>query len=211
MTDSLEISAGAAGPAAFFPQSFPIPEAGRYLNRQLEPELMREHTDLPAMVSFVSEHVTEHFRANRPRLSPAVPAKLFDAAPIGAERFGEHLGAAGGAPGQCRASLPRRAARAVELEGDLQVRSRQPDPLRADVVHVGEDCGNGADGVVAWVPGGRAGSGLCCRFRSPGGRVEMFDEKLVHAVVGEKDESIAVHNAANYTLADTWKSQSAPG
>jgi hypothetical protein len=42
---------------------------------------MREHTHLPAMVGFVRKHVAQHFRANRPRESPAVSAKLLDAAP----------------------------------------------------------------------------------------------------------------------------------
>ncbi len=55
---------------------------------------MREHTHLPAMVGFVRKHVAQHFRANRPRRSPAVSAKLLDAAPTTAERFSEHLRAA---------------------------------------------------------------------------------------------------------------------
>jgi hypothetical protein len=40
-------------------------------------------------------------------------------------------------------------------------------------VHVREDRRNAAD--------------LAGRFGSPGGRVEMFDKKLVHAIVGGKD------------------------
>jgi hypothetical protein len=58
---------------------------------------MREHTHLPAMVGFVRKHVAQHFRANRPRRSPAVSAKLLDAAPTTAERFSEHFRAASGA------------------------------------------------------------------------------------------------------------------
>ena len=134
---------------------------------------MREHTHLPAMVGFVRKHVAQHFRANRPRPGPAVPEKLLDAAPITAERFREHLLAASGAFDQCRTGLPRRAARAVELPWNLQVRSGKPDPLRADIVHVREDRRNGA--------------GLAGRFNFPGGRVKMFDENLVHAIVGGKD------------------------
>jgi hypothetical protein len=60
---------------------------------------MREHTYLPAMVGFVSNHVAKHFEANRPRRSPAVSAKCFHSAPTIAERFGEHLCAASGALG----------------------------------------------------------------------------------------------------------------
>jgi hypothetical protein len=60
----------------------------------------------------------------------------------------------------------------VELPRNLQVSRSKPDPLRADVVHVREDRGNGAS--------------FAGRFCSPGARVEMFDKYLVHAVVGGK-------------------------
>jgi len=134
---------------------------------------MREHTHLPAMVGFVRKHVTQHFRASRPRLSPAVSAKLLDVALTTTERFSEHFRAASSALGQCRAGLRRRAVRAVELSWNLQVRSGKPDPLNAHVVHVCEDRGNGA--------------GLDGRFGSPSARVEMFDKHLVHALIGGKD------------------------
>src|SRR5258708_38185722 len=81
-----------------FPQLFPIPNAGHHLVRKRESELMREHTHLPAMMGLVSKHVAQHFRANRPRRSPAVSVKLLDAAT--AERFRQHLRAASGALGQ---------------------------------------------------------------------------------------------------------------
>jgi hypothetical protein len=127
------------------------------------------------MVSFVRKHVAQHLRANRPRPSPAVSAKLVDAAATTAERFGEHLSAASGAIGQSRTGLLRSAVRAVELEWNLQVRSCKPDPLGADIVHVGENRRNGADFVFAG------------RFGPPGGRVKMLDKNLVHAIVGGKD------------------------
>src|SRR5208283_3558952 len=90
-----------------------------------------------------------------------------------AERFSEHLRAARGALGQSRTGLLRRAVRTVELSWNLQVRSRKPDPLAADIVQVREDRRNGA--------------GLAGRFGSPGGRVKMFDKNLVHAIIGGKD------------------------
>jgi hypothetical protein len=43
------------------------------------------------MVSRVSDHIAQHFRADRPRAGPAVPAKLLHAVSITAERFGQHL------------------------------------------------------------------------------------------------------------------------
>ena len=134
---------------------------------------MREHTHLPAMVGLVSKHVAEHFRANRPRPTPAVSEKLLDAAPAIAERFSEHLRAASGALGQSRAGLLRSAARAVELSWKLQVRSGKPDPLGTHIVHVRENGRNTAD--------------LAGRFGSPGGRVKVFDKNLVHAIIGGKD------------------------
>ena len=134
---------------------------------------MREHTHLSAMVGFVRKHVAQHFQASWPRPSPAVSAKVLDAAPTTAERFSEHLPAASGALGQSRTGLLRRAVRAVELSWNPQVRSRKPDPLGADIVHVREDGRNGAD--------------LAGRFGSPGGRVKMLNKNLVHAIIGGKD------------------------
>src|SRR6266566_899448 len=177
LSDSLRIVAGAARRPALFPQLFPIPDPVRHLVRQRESELMREHTHLPAMVGFVRKHVAEHFHANRPRPSPAVPAKLLDAAFVltTAERFREHLRAASGALGQSRTGLLRRAVRAVKLCWNLQMRSCKPDPLAADIVHVREDRGDGP------------GACLAGRFGSPGGRVKMFDKNLVHAIIGGKN------------------------
>ena len=134
---------------------------------------MREHTHLAAMVGFVRKHVAKHFQACRPRPSPAVSEKIFDAAPATAKRLGEHLLAASGALGQSRTSLLRRAAGSMELAWSLQVRSCEPDPLGADIVHVREDRRDAAN-----LPG---------RFGFPGDRVKLFDKNLVHAIIGGKD------------------------
>jgi hypothetical protein len=53
------------------------------------------------------------------------------------------------------------------------MRSRKPDPLAAHIVHVREDR--------------RDAAGFAGRFRSPGGRVKMFDQNLIHALVGGKN------------------------
>jgi len=171
---------------------------------------MREHTHLPAMVGFVRNHVAQHFRANRPGPTPAVSAKVLDATTTAAERFGEHrfgkhFGAASGALGQSCAGLLRRAVCAVELSGNLQVRSGKPDPLAADVVHVREYRRDGTDLFlqVLFAGGfaGRLGCRFRCRSRFPGGGVKMFDENLVHAVVGEKDlDGGAAELSANLAL-----------
>ncbi len=122
---------------------------------------MREHADLAAMVGFVGKHVAEHFNAHGPRGGEAVPGELFDMAATGAKGFSEHLDAAGGALRQSRTRLLRGAVGTVELRWNLEVRRGEPDPLAADVVHVGEDRGDGAD--------------VAARFGFPRGRVEVFD------------------------------------
>src|SRR5579872_4266775 len=172
-SDSLRIVAGAARRPALFPQLFPIPDPVRHLLRQWEPELMREHTHLPAMVGFVRKHIAQHFRANRPRGSPPVSSKRLHAAPTTAERFGEHLRAASRALGQSRTSLARRAVRAIKLWWNLQVRSCNPDPLGPNIVHVREDRRNSA--------------GLAGRLGSPGDRVKMLDKNPVDAIIGGKN------------------------
>ena len=94
---------------ALFQQLFPIPKPGRHLHWQREAELMRQHANLPAMVGFVRNHVAEHFRANRPRLSPAVSVKFLDSS-IPAQRFSQHLRTARRAISQSRTGLLWRAA-----------------------------------------------------------------------------------------------------
>ena len=127
----------------------------------MESELVREHADLAAMVGFVGKHVAEHFNPNGPGGSEAVPGELFHAAATGVESFREHLEAAGGALGQSRTRLLRRAVRTVELRWNVEMRRGQPYPLAANVVHVGEDRGDSAD--------------VAGRFGFPCGGVEVFD------------------------------------
>jgi hypothetical protein len=134
---------------------------------------MREHTNMPAMVGLVTEHVAKHLWSNRPWLSPAVSHKLFDTATTITERFRKHLHTAGSAFCQSCTDLVHGAVCAVELYRDLQVRSGEPDPLGADVMHVREDGRNGAD-IAGW-------------FGSPGGRVKTFEKNLVYAVVSGED------------------------
>ena len=133
---------------------------------------MREHTHLSAMVGLVREHVAQHFRANRPRLSPAVPEKLVDAA-TAPERFGKHLFTASGALRQSRAGLLRRAARTVKLSRNLQVRGGKPHPLGADIVHVRKDRRDGAC-LALWLG-------------FPRDRIQMFDKHLIDALIRGKD------------------------
>jgi hypothetical protein len=152
---------------------------------------MREHAQLPAMVGFVSKHVAQHLYTHRPGLSPSVSHKLLYAAPAAAERLTQHLRAANCALGQSRAGLHRRAVRAVELSWNLQVRRCKPDPLAADIMHVRKDRSNRADlaGRFGW------------QFRFPGSRIKMFDQHLIHALVGRKHPHCsAVESGVNLAL-----------
>jgi hypothetical protein len=70
------------------------------------------------------------------------------------------------------------------------MRSCQPDPLAADIVHVGEDGGDGT---------------RCTgRLRSPCGRVQAFDKHLVDAVVEQEGVGASFvdlgYTEANVTL-----------
>src|SRR5205807_7177507 len=71
------------------------------------------------------------------------------------------------------------------------MRSGEPYPLRANVVHVGEDCGDGAD--------------FAGRFGDPCGRVEMFDQELVHAFIrGEDLDGGWAELSVNLLTANFW-------
>jgi hypothetical protein len=133
---------------------------------------MPQHAHLPAMVGFVRKHVAQHFHAHGPGPSPAISAKLLDAAST-PERFREHLRAAISALRQSRTGLLRRAMRPVELWRNLQVRRRKPDPLATHIVHVREDRRNRTR--------------LAGRLGSPAGRVKMFDQNLVHPIISGKN------------------------
>lgn len=133
---------------------------------------MREQADLAAMVGLVSQHVAEHLDAGGPGCAPAIAAEFGDAAFV-AEGFGQQLDAKSGTVLQCGARLLRSAAIPAELSRDSEMRCVEPDPLGAHVMHVGED--------------GRDGADLAGGFSVPGGRIEVLDEHLVHAVVGGKE------------------------
>ena len=135
---------------------------------------MREHAHLPAMVGFVSKHVAQHFQANRPRPSPAVSAKLLDAAPTPPS--------ASASISAQRAALSANPARACC--GVQCARLSCGGTFRCGAVsltHLARTlcmCVKIAAMVRTLLAG---------RFGSPGGRVKMFDENLVHAIIGGKD------------------------
>lgn len=141
---------------------------------------MREHAHLPAMVRFVGQHVAQHLRTNRLGPGPTVSHELLYAS-LAAQCFGQHLRAASGALCRSRTNLTRRAPRSIQLRRNLQVRRRQPYPLRADIVHVRKDRRNRAD-VAGWLRARR--------------RIKMLGQHLVHAIVGGKHPDRSLSGSA---------------
>jgi len=133
---------------------------------------MGEDGYLPSMVGFVSNHIAEHLRADRPGLSPAVSQETRDAAPA-TERLGQHFRASRAALGQPKPGLFGCAVGAVQLCWNAEVRGCKPDPLAADIMHMREDRRDCADVAV--------------RLGIPDGGIKLFDEILVDSLVGGKD------------------------
>ncbi len=155
--------------SALLPELFPAPNSEGGLARQREPQLMSEHAHLAAVVGLVRDHVGEHGCARRPRFSPAVAMKLFNAA-LRVESLLQHLRTECGTLREGLLDLLRRAVGTGELGWPLQVRRGQAKPLAADVVDMAEDGGDGARFAVRKLGSPRAG-------------IEMLEHQLVHAVV----------------------------
>ena len=68
------------GETAFFPESFPTPQAIVDLAWKWKAKMVGEHASLSAVMSVVGNHVGEHGDSRRPRAGPGVAAELFDAA-----------------------------------------------------------------------------------------------------------------------------------
>ncbi len=75
------------------------------------------------------------------------------------------------------------------------MRRGKPDPLAANIVHVGEDRGDGANATFTrW---------FACRCLCfPYSMVKMFDEHLVDAVVQQKHPSAGVLHVTSCHFAD---------
>ena len=155
---------------ALFPEFFPGPDFVGGLVRQRETELMGQHAYLAAMMGIMHDHVGEHGGAAGPRSGPAVAAELLDATRRAVQGFCEHLRAAQRAFRQRGSCLLLRAAGAIELLWKLEMRGREPEPLAADVVYMGEYRRDRA----------RLAAG---RFCPPGARMEMLEDELVHSVI----------------------------
>lgn len=76
------------------------------------------------------------------------------------------------------------------------MRSRQPDPLAADIVQMRKDRRDGSD--------------IAGRFSSPGSRIEMFDQNLVHPIVGPKDPDCGPAELTVTPCVDAWPRLSTP-
>jgi len=122
---------------------------------------------------FVRKHVAQHFRANRPGTGPAVceTSRPGNSPPPNASAsiFAQRAALSA----KSSTGLLRRAARAVELWWNLQMRSCKPDPLAAT--------------LCMWLKIAVMVRTLPGRLGSPGFRVKMFDKNLVHAITGGED------------------------
>lgn len=74
-----------------FPEFVPPPDAGPGGDREAVAELVGEHGDLAAVVSFVGKHVSEHGAAGGPSGRPSATREFCDATRgRSEERVGEH-------------------------------------------------------------------------------------------------------------------------
>jgi hypothetical protein len=165
-------SAGACGEAGLFPELFPLPDAGGFVEHGVA-ELVGQHHNLAAMVGFVREHVGEHGASGGPGGHPTVAGELCNAAIRRCrESIRQHAQALRGAFAVSGSSLLDGAAVGVERRRRLEMRSVQSQPLETAVVKMGE---NGGDGP--------ASAFLARGLGAPGARVEMREDELVHGVV----------------------------
>jgi hypothetical protein len=165
---------GAAGGVVLAPEFVPPPDATGGLVGEPIAELMGEHEDLSAVMSFMGKHIAEHGGAGGPGGNDFVAGELGDAA-IGlrAERVCEHEEALRGTLFEGGGGLFFGAAMGVERGGTFEMRSGVAEPVTTNVVQMGKD---GGDGASAATGGGRSWS-------APGTRVEMSKEELIHGVV----------------------------
>ena len=146
---------------------------------------MRQHAYLAAMMGFMREHVGKHGGAPGPRSGPTVAAELLHTTVRAGEGFGEHLRGEPRAFRQRSACLALRAAGAIELSRQLEMRSGEPQPLATDVVDLGQD-GSDRARVAA------RGLGV------PGVGIEMLEDELVYVVA----DGVGLHqDVSNWTKA----------
>src|SRR5260370_28789161 len=69
------LSAGAGGKAGLFPELFPLPDAGSFVEDGVA-KLVGKHQNLTAMMRLVREHVSEHGASGGPRWHPTVAREL---------------------------------------------------------------------------------------------------------------------------------------
>ena len=163
--------AWASREAMLFPKLVPVPDTGSCFPGNAIAELVGEHKDLSAMVGLVRKDVSEHACAGGPGTEPASREFADFAAVADGERVGEHAQTLRGALSVSSRSLLHGAAAGIERSRTPEVGGVMAEPDEAAVVEVSED---GGDGTVA----------ACVRqFGTPGSRVEVAEQELVHRVI----------------------------
>lgn len=160
-------------PAALLPEPVPSPRKSPNVRWNPISQLMRQHQDLPAVMRFVREHVGEHRSARWPHRSPASTRKLRHS-PLrsSCQRVFQHAEALFCALAMRGCSLLHRALIRIERRWTLQMWRGILQPHEPAVVQMRENRGNRAS-IAA-----RAG-----RFRSPGSRIKMLQQDLIHCIV----------------------------
>src|SRR5258708_37942172 len=97
---------------------------------------MGQHTDLPAMMGVMRNHVRHHGSSRGPWSRPTVAVKDLG--------LRDHLAAPRAALSQSGLRLLLRASKAVERYRELHMRNGQPQPFAAHVVDVRDDGGDGS-------------------------------------------------------------------
>ena len=122
-----------------------VPDSVGHVVRQAITQLVREHQDLPAMMCFVREHISEHDGIGRPRRRPTPALKLPDPpCGVAGQSVRQHAQALRPTFLVRGGGLLHRAAVGVEWCGALQVRRRILEPPASAIVQVREDRGDGA-------------------------------------------------------------------
>jgi len=133
---------------------------------------MRQHTNLPAMVRLVSNHVAQHLRPHRPRPRQPVPQKLRHP-PAAAQRLRQHLHAPSATLRQPGPRLIRSTPRPVQQRRNREMRRSQPHPLAAHVMHMSKNRRNRPHPAR--------------RLRLPHCRIKRLDQELIHPLIGSKN------------------------
>lgn len=134
---------------------------------------MRQHQNLPTMVSLVGEHIRKHRPTRRPHRHPTPPRELRDSPLCTArECIGQHPQTLLRAFLVRDSRLLHRAPKRIERSRTLQMRRRIPNPHQPAVMQMRKQRSNRPPAPF-----------LTRRIRTPRPRIKMRQQNLVHGIV----------------------------